>query len=168
MRIEDQLTYSASPAAVSSMLRDEAFVTARCESMGSTGITVEVQEAADGGFTVTSERRQSTDEVPQNLRRFAGDGLRIRQVDTWQPPTTAGARVGTVVVEVLGLPVRFEGSMSLEPAGPGCVQAVEGTLTAAIPLMGARVEQAVQPAVTGALRVEQRLGAEWLRGHPAP
>lgn len=166
MRIRNELAYPATPIAVARMIHDREFVLGRCEAMQSLDIEVTVTGEVEGAFTVTTSRVQATDQVPEALRRFAGRGVTIRQTDTWQAPTSAGARIGSVAVEIAGLPISFDGTMALEPTPDGCIQSVEGNLTASIPLIGGRVEQAAAPAIEGAMRAEQRCGLAWLASLP--
>lgn len=144
------------------MIHDREFILGRCEAMESLNIQVTVTGEVDDAFTVTTSRVQATERVPEALKRFAGHGVTIRQVDIWQAPTSAGARIGSVAVQIAGLPIRFDGTMALEPTPHGCIQSVEGNLSASIPLIGGRVEQAAEPAIEGAMRAEQRCGLIWL------
>ena len=166
MRIRNELAYPATPGAAARMMHDRDYIVGRCRMMESHDIEVTVEGDVEGAFTVTSVRVQSPDQVPEPLKRFAGRGVTIRQVDIWQAPTSAGARIGTVGVEIVGLPIRFDGTMALEPTPDGCIQSVDGNLRAAIPLIGGRVEQAAAPAIDGAMRAEQRSGLAWLASHP--
>lgn len=166
MRITDELAYPVPPDAVARMLADRDFVAEKCRAMLATGVEVTVEGDRTGAFTVTSSRVQPTDQVPESLRRFAGDGLTIRQVDVWQAPTGNGVRIGSVEVEIVGLPVRFSGSMALEPVSGGSSQSVDGELKASVPLIGGKVEQAAAPAIEGAIRQEHRSGLTWLTEHP--
>jgi hypothetical protein len=52
--------------------------------------------------------------------------------------------------------------LSLSVGGEGCVETIEGDLKARIPLLGSKIEQAAEPAIRGAIRVESRTGKAWL------
>jgi hypothetical protein len=52
--------------------------------------------------------------------------------------------------------------MTLRADGTGTRQTIDGDLKASVPLIGGRIEKAIEPALQGAIRVEQREGRTWL------
>lgn len=46
--------------------------------------------------------------------------------------------------------------------GADVVHRVEGDLRASVPLIGSKIEKAAEPAIKGAIRVEERTGRAWL------
>ena len=164
MRLSAEIRYDAEPERVFAMLTDPAFQERKCLATGALKHEVEVEEFDDGGATITTRRTMPTDQVPDFVRSFVGPTLLVEQIDDWEGPAGDGSRSGTVVVEIKGAPVRLTGSLRLAPSGssPGSVETVDGDLKAAVPLVGGRIEKAVEPALQAALRVEQREGRAWL------
>jgi hypothetical protein len=102
-----------------------------------------------------------TSDIPANLRGFIGSSLDVRQVEAWEPER-AGARRGTVVVEIAGAPVRLTGTALLAPTPGGCELAYEGEVKAAIPLFGGAVEGAAAQAIRTALAAEEDVARRWI------
>jgi hypothetical protein len=164
VHLEAHLGYPAGPDAVAALLADRSFVTEVCAASSADAWDVEVSGTAQGAFTVTTERTLPTTGVPDAFRRFVGDSLRVRQVDTWEAAAADGTRSGTIRLEVVGAPVSARATTSLRAGGSGTEQQVSGELKAAVPLLGGRVERAAEPALVRALRDQERLAARHLAG----
>ena len=161
MQVTAQIPYPAGPEAVFAMLTDEAFLRQVCEATGAVRHEVDVQ-LADGGAKVTTRRELPTDQIPDFIKRFVGQTLTVLRVDLLEPAAAYGSRQGTIVVEIIGAPVRMTGTLSLRPGGDGTVEDVDGDLKASVPLIGGKIEKAAEPAIRSALRKEERLGLVWL------
>jgi hypothetical protein len=165
VRLTDQIRYAADRAAVFAMLTDAAFQERKCAATGALESEVEVERFPDGSATIRTQRRMPTEQVPDYARAFIGGTLLIVQVDDWAAPGPDGVREGTVVVEIKGAPIRFAGSLRLGPAGvdgTGTLEAIDGDIKASVPLIGGRMERALEPALKAAIRVEEREGRAWL------
>ncbi|MCF4120090.1 DUF2505 domain-containing protein [Antribacter sp. KLBMP9083] len=163
--IVDQ-TYTASLDDVSAMLADEVFVRWRAERTVGTGIVeqTDVTGSVDAGFTVVVRRTFSTDQIPAHARPFVGAELEIRQAEAWEA-ASGGRRVGTVAVEIPGVPVRVVGTMSLDSLPDGGTRLTySGDVRASVPLFAAVVEEAAAGAVRSTLEAEAEAGRVWLAG----
>ncbi|HEX5534909.1 MAG TPA: DUF2505 domain-containing protein [Actinomycetales bacterium] len=164
MRIHDEFQYAAPPEKVAEMLADPTFYEQVSERMGAVSATVEVSGDPSGPFTVTTERKMPTDGFPDFARKFVGDTVSVRQVDEWHAEEEGGVRRGTLLVEVHGAPLRMHGSLLLAPTDTGTTETVDGELKAAVPLIGGKLEEAARPAIEGAIRQQQKVGAAWFAG----
>lgn len=162
MQVNADIRYPADPGRVFAMFLDPAFHEARCTGAGSVSHEVHVEPTAEGGCRARSRRVMPTDQVPPALQRFVSRGLTLVETYSWGPAAADGSRDGEVVVEVEGVPVRFTGVLRLVPDGAGSHETLRGDLRAAVPLFASKIEQAAEPAVTGAVRVEQRTGERYL------
>ena len=162
MRVEDEIRYPAPPEAVAAMLADPEFVNHKVAATHALSHDVEVVGDAAGAFTVTTRRTMPTDTLPDAARSFVGDTLEIRQVEAWEAPSPDGSRSGSLVVEVVGAPLRLTGLLALRPEGDQTVQSVTGDLTSSVPLLGKRLEKAAHPAFLAAIRSEAQAGTTWL------
>lgn len=163
MRLNAEIRYDADPAAVSAMLLDTAFQERKCEATGATEHQVQIDEFDDGSAVITTRRTMPTDRVPDFVRGFVGATLEVEQNDDWGAPSADGSREGSMVVEIKGAPVRLTGTLRLAPApGGGTVETIEGDLKASVPLIGGKIEKAVEPALQAAIKVEQQQGRAWL------
>lgn len=172
MHLHATLHYDADVARVGRMLADHEFVEAKLRASGALSQHANVVGEPDRGFTVTTRREMPTDSIPPQFRSFVGSTLEVRHVEAWEP-LTDGERKGSVVLEIVGAPVRFTGRLRLAAAdtdpgdGTGAVVEVDGDLKASIPLFAAALEQAAADAVRGALDAEERAGRAWLAQHAA-
>jgi hypothetical protein len=167
VRLTAEIRYDATPEQVFEMLTDPVFQQRKCAGTGALSYDVDV--VAEGEVvTVTSTRELPTDAIPEFVRSFVGSTLAVRQVERWSPAGADGTRVGSVSVEIAGAPVRFTGRVRMvagnSPGGASTVQAIDGDLKASLPLIGGRIEKAVEPAIRSAIKAEQRTGTAWLAG----
>jgi hypothetical protein len=168
VRLTAEISYAADPAAVFAMLTQTAFQERKCAATGALEHEVDIEEYDDGSAVIRTFRTMPTDQVPEFVRTFVGGSLEVVQVDDWGAPGPDGARDGTAVVEIKGAPVRFAGSLTLRPAagggagGAGSVETIDGDVKASVPLVGGRIEKALEPPLQAAIRVEQREGSAWL------
>lgn len=165
MHLHATLHYDADVARVGRMLADTGFVEEKLRASGALSHHANVVGDPDRGFTVTTRREMPTDSIPPQFRTFVGSTLEVRHVEAWEP-LLDGERKGSVVLEILGAPVRFTGRLRLGPEGDGSAVAVEGELKASLPLFASALEEAAAGAVRGALDAEQSAGAAWLARHP--
>lgn len=166
MDLRATLHYDADVSRVGVMLADAEFVEAKLRASGALSQHATVVGDPDRGFTVTTRRNMPTDAIPAQFRSFVGSSLEVRHVEAWEPPA-GDERRGSVVIEIVGAPVRFTGRLRLTGAsGAGSELAVEGELKASVPLFASTVEEAASGAVRAALAAEQDAGTAWLAAHP--
>jgi uncharacterized protein DUF2505 len=163
VKVTAQIRYAADPARTFAMLLDRGFQEQVCRETGARGFDVAVEQAGGGG-TVRTTRELPTDEFPDFVRTFVGDTVQVVRVDSWGAAAPDGSRRGTIVVEIKGAPVRLEGTIALRPEGGGTVEDVDGDLKASVPLVGGRIEKAVEPPIRAAVAKEEQVGARWLAG----
>lgn len=162
MQLTATLRYAADLPRVVAVLADPEFVAAKVRASGALSQTVDVVGGPQGAFTVTTRRHMPTDGIPAQFRSFVGSTLEVRQVEAWEAPEGTDRR-GTVVVEVVGAPVRLTGTLRLVPEPDGTTtQHLAGDLRATIPLFAATVEEATATAVRAAVEAEERTAATWL------
>jgi hypothetical protein len=155
-----QISYDASPQAVFAMLTDTAFQDRKLAQTGSLEFSSKVVVSGDTA-EITTHRTLPTDRVPEAFRSLVGGRLTVVQVETWK--AAAGARrTGTVTLHVQGAPLRMTGTLLLTGTPEHTTEDVDAELKASVPLIGGRIERAIEPAVRAAIDVEQRIGREWL------
>ena len=163
MRLAAELHYDAAPAEVFAMLLTQAFQEEKLAATGALSYEVTISPGADGGAVVRSRRELPTDRVPSQFRSLVGPRLAVVQTETWGPAGPTGERTGTLTVEVAHAPLKAAGSLRLlASAGGGTDELVDGELTASIPIVGGRVERALEPVFRAAIDVEARTGKAWL------
>lgn len=161
MDLHAEQRFPATPDEVAAMLADEVFVRRWCEATHAVSVTVSVTGGPPEAFTVTTTRAYPTDTFPSFARRFLGDALAISQTDRWSAAGD-GTWTGQSEVATTGAPARMQARTSLVPDGQLTRQVVDGQLKASIPFVGAKVEQLMHEAITGALGVMEITGRDWL------
>jgi hypothetical protein len=162
VRLTAEIRYDADPDAVFAMLADPDFQQRRCVATGALEQDVVVEEFDDGATTVTVHRTMPTDEIPDFVRTFVGQTLVVSEIQDWPATGADGNRAGTLALEIKGAPVRMTGSLRLLREGDGCIEEIDCELKASVPLVGGRIEKAIEPAIRAAVRVEERTGRQWL------
>ncbi|QCB93111.1 DUF2505 domain-containing protein [Cellulomonas shaoxiangyii] len=163
MRLHVTHELPADAADVGRMLADPAYVDAKMRASGAEERQVHVTGTPPGAFTVTTRRALPTQQIPANLAGVVGARIEVRQVEAWEAADADGGRTGTVVVEIVGAPVRVTGRTALTVAGAGAsTLTYEGDVRAALPLFAAPVEEATAQAVRAALDAEAAAARSWL------
>jgi len=174
VHLSEMLVLPTDPRTAARLLADPDYVREKVVASGATCEQVDVTHddtasdeaaphgaaphAAPGAFTVTSRRLLPTEQIPPQVRAFVGNRIEVRQVEAWEAPDDEDARVGTVVVEVSGAPVRLAGRVTLVAHGPAATAIrYEGELRAGVPLFGAAVEEATAGAIRAALAAEAQV-----------
>jgi hypothetical protein len=162
VHISATVRYDADIAEVTSMLADTAFVDAKVRASGALAQDVAIVGAAGRAFTITTRRQVPTTDIPAQFRALVGSSLEVRQVEAWEAPDAGNERRGTIVVEIVGAPVRLTGTLRLVGEGGSTTEHIDGELRASVPLFAAIVEEATADAVRAALAAEERAAAAWL------
>ena len=166
MRLSVTLDLPTDVHAAAQLLADPEYVHQKVRASGAFEQHVDVTGDPDDAFTVTTRRALPTEQIPAHLRGFVGSRIDVRQVEAWEAPAPDGSRVGTVVVEIAGAPVRLSGRTALTPSGAGATTVTyDGDLRATVPLFASAIEQATAGAIRSALEVEQQVAREWIDGH---
>ena len=154
MQLTSRHDFPAPAESVFAMLTDEEFLRHAAVRMGSPDARV----ASSGTRTAV----EATLESPAEVKAFIGPSLRIVLDVDWGREGADGSRAGTFTMTVPGTPVSVAGTTSLAPTASGSALVYEGDLTAKLPLIGGRIEQAAAPAILEALDDQAAVGREWL------
>lgn len=167
MHLHETMTLPLDPLGVARMYADPAYAETRREGLGAHAATASVEGEPTGPFTTTTTLTMPTDQVPDMVKRFVGATVDVRETQTWQPPEPDGSRRGTIRFEVIGAPASMSGTTVLMPSGDGAsLVTIDGDLTAKVPLLGRKIEQAAAPYVAEVLRREERNAATYAEGMP--
>ncbi|MGL5857130.1 MAG: DUF2505 domain-containing protein [Angustibacter sp.] len=162
MHFTAAIEYRANVEQVFAMITDQSFQEEVCRRTGALEHTVQISQDHDGGVSITTVRVLPSDPLPDFARRFVGDTLSVRRVDTWGAPSVDGTRRGDLLVEITGAPVRLIGGVALTTDGELTRVGVTGDLKASVPLVGGKIEQATERPIRMAIAKEQEVGKSWL------
>jgi hypothetical protein len=146
---------------VVAMLADADFERERGLSVGATECEASVHEEEDGGFSVAIRRTMPTEGIQPEFRPFIGSSITVRYSEVWEPPD-GESRHGTFAIEIVGVPVRAAGTVSLSPDGDATAYDVQGTVTAQMHFLGSLVTQAVVSALDAGVDRECEAAESWL------
>ncbi|MFV0461729.1 MAG: DUF2505 domain-containing protein [Nostocoides sp.] len=156
--------FDATPEAVFAVISDPKFQQAKAEgTVGIPGASATVTPAGDG-VRIETVRLLPTASMPDFVKSFVGEQLRVTEVQTWGPARADGGRAATVEAVVQGAPVTLRGDLVLDPSGTGSSETFEGQLSAEVFLLGGKVEKAASPFLAQAVEAEFEL----IRQHLQP
>ncbi|WP_129667413.1 DUF2505 domain-containing protein [Phytoactinopolyspora endophytica] len=162
MELHSELRFDADPYAVFGMLTDEAFIAKK--AIAAKALRHQSSVSWDGDRVTVELVRIMPPDVPDFVRRFVGETIDIKQTDVWEPAAPDGSRTGTITLEMVGMPVTCGGTMRLAAAGASTTLTISGTIKAAVPLFGGKIEEAVHQGLTEAAKIEEQVGRAWLAG----
>jgi hypothetical protein len=161
MKIELDLTQDFSPVAVFSMLTNPEFIELRCKASNSKDIGHEVSQ--DGETTVVKvDRTMPAEDLPDMLKTFTRDGVRLHEVQKWGPAAADGSRTAEIVLHFVGQPMKMRGTTTLSATATGAALSIRAELKATVPLIGGKIEKITAPLVIEAIETEGTCGKEWL------
>lgn len=133
-----------------------------CQESGATSWDVTVTPSSDGGASVQVDRVMNP-KLPDYIAKFVGGSLSIRQTEQWSPAAADGSRTASIKLTIKGQPATMNGTATLKPSGSGTLETVTGDVKVAIPLLGRKIEPEIVKVIESALRIEQRVGEEWIK-----
>ncbi|HET8601657.1 MAG TPA: DUF2505 domain-containing protein [Segeticoccus sp.] len=161
MKIQSTIDYQAAPETVFRMLTDEGFQNRKCRATEARSHEVSIEDRGER-TVVTSTRQMSTEGLDMPSFANVGPTLTVKEVQDWGPADADGSRQGTILVQLVGLPLQMQGTLALTGHGETTTETVDADLKCSIPLLGGKIEEMASPAVRSAIDVEQRLGRKWL------
>lgn len=141
--------------------REQSVRELACKESGA--LSWEVTIAEQGGRTRIQVDRVMPPNVPDFVKKFLGDTISVRQVEEWSAPEPDGTRKADVKVTIKGQPASMIGTAVLKPQGSGSVEVVEGEVKVNVPFVGKKIEPEIVKVLAAALKIEQRVGVEWVK-----
>lgn len=137
------------------------FYQEKFEGVGARNVEVLSSDAEEGEFTVETRRDVPLD-VPAVLKTFLGEWNTMLQTERWAEGAE-GEYLNELEMSGEGVPADMHGTMVLKPTKKGCVNEVEITIKAHVPLVGRKLEEFVARGAEGQLAAEY----EFIRGYLA-
>lgn len=157
MRFTKDIRFPATPEQTRAMLLDRGFREQVAREAGASSYDVTVDERADGTTRASVETAQPAGDLPSVARKFIGSELRIVQSETWTSADRADLDVA-----IPGAPGSIRGTIALRPDGEETVQTVDAEIKVKVPLIGGQVEKMIGSVLGSVLKLQQRVGREWL------
>jgi hypothetical protein len=159
MKFHKEFRFEAPLADVYAMLADPAFREKVAAEAGAVSYEVTVTPDLADGFASVVETQQSSRDLPGIARKFLGDEYTIRQEETWAHPDE-----GALDVTIPGASGVIGGVVSLAADGEATVQTYDLDIDVHMPLLGRKVEKLVGQVLGNLLKLQGRVGNDWLVG----
>jgi hypothetical protein len=139
---------------------DPEFYQAKFEGIGHRNVEIISTESDDDGFSIEVSREVPLD-VPGFLRSVLGEWNTLLQSERWTEGP-GGAYLNELEIEARGVPAAMTGRMKLAAKGKGCVNEVEITIRASVPLIGGKLAQFVARDTEATLAAEYAFIQDYL------
>lgn len=157
MKLNETFSYvGAGVEDVYALVTDQKFRTESCANQGSKDYDVTVEAEGDGA-TVTVVRTQDAD-LPDFVKRFTGNTVKVKQTEVWSGPDSRGNRSADVKVSIIGQPAEMTGKATLIAKGSDAEFTLHGDVKVSIPFIGKKMEPEIAKAITASLREEVEYG----------
>jgi len=157
------LYFLASPKEVFEMLHDPGYLSAKSQLAIDSAASV---NRTDSGSTVTLQRRLASD-LPDIARKFLGEEISVTEIQNWNTPTKDGSAEAKLTVTIAGAPVTVSAEIRLFGNNSGTTIELIGSVKVAVPIFGARAEDAVAGELEKIISLEQSIGETWLTNNQA-
>jgi hypothetical protein len=160
MRLSETFTYTNTDVeSVYALVSDAAFREEAAAKGGGTEIEITVEPNGDG-HTIVIVRSQ-TAEMPDAIKKFVGNTVKVKQTETWGGPDGNGGRSADVKFTVIGQPAEMLGTATLTEADDP-VFTLEGDVKVNVPFFGKKIEPEIVRAIVAGVRNDVDLGNERL------
>jgi hypothetical protein len=160
MKFTETFTYSDTDVeSVYALVSDAAFREESAAKSGGTEIEVTVEPYGDG-HVVTIVRSQTAD-MPDVIKKFVGDTVKVKQTETWGGPDASGNRSADLKFTVIGQPADMTGTATLTQ-GDDPLFTLEGDVKVNVPFLGKKIEPEIVKAIVAGVRYDVDLGNERL------
>ncbi len=162
MRLQETFTYPDTDVeSVYALITDPEFRERTAAATGAVDIDVTVEESG-AGHAVTIVRTQPAT-MPDFVKKFVGDSVKIKQAEVWGGPDPDGHRSAEVRFTVIGQPAGMLGTVRLTGAATDVTFVIEGDVKVSVPFVGKKVEPEVAKAVAANVRHDVESGIVALR-----
>lgn len=151
----DYRSASAHPAErVYATMVDKDVLEKRLVQMGGPGAALQEYEPSADGVTFTLRHGIDQQDLPQMVTKLIpGGDVVIKRTETWSAAGT-GAYEGTGKVAIVGTPATAKATMRLADVEGGSELVVTVVVTVKVPIVGAKVEEAVGEQIKRLLEAE--------------
>lgn len=160
MKIKESFTYPDTDVeSVYALISDPAFREEAVATVGGQDIEVNIEPSGDG-HTVTVIQTQPA-KVPDFIKKFVGDSVKVKQTERWGGPDGDGNRSAEVKFTVIGQPADMLARVDL--SGKGDVSfVVDGDLKVNVPFLGKKIEPEIAKIIAASLRSDVEQGIKRL------
>jgi hypothetical protein len=135
-------------------MTDRGVLEKRLAQMGGPGAEIQDYEATgDGGVTYTLQHGIDSADLPEMVTKLLPGGrVVIKRTESWTPGETGYS--GTGRVSIAGTPATAKATMRLGDIDGGSELVIDVQVTVKVPIVGAKVEEAVADQIRSLLAAE--------------
>ncbi|MDQ2781669.1 MAG: DUF2505 domain-containing protein [Actinomycetota bacterium] len=141
------------PLAFFDLLHVRATIENRCAAEGLGPTTLVTYETTEAMVRIVGSSDIPTSWLPSIVTSRLSGTPRVVREECWERDADSGLR-SPFTFEFAGLPVRCEGSATVQPEGDESRLAIDLVLHVDVPFLGGTIEYAVAPQVAAALDAE--------------
>lgn len=149
----------ATVEAVYALITDQAFRESSADADGALARDITVEPNTAGGETVTIIRTMPAN-LPDFVKKFTGETVKIKQVEEWGGPDSAGSRTAKISVNVIGQPAEMIGTATLDGKSRDADLIIDGDVKVKVPFLGKKIEPEIGKAILSSVRHESELRAK--------
>lgn len=151
----------ATVEAVYALITDQAFRESAADADGAVERDITVAANTAGGDTVTIVRTIPAD-LPDFVKKFTGETVKIKQTEEWGGPNSTGSRTADISVKIIGQPAEMIGTALLDGNSPDANLIIDGDVKVKVPFLGKKIEPEIRKAILSSVRHEAELRAKRL------
>ena len=160
MKVTRNATYALTPELVMDILATEEFQDEKCRLTFALSWESSIQTGRSRAV-IQTRRVMPTDPLPEVARGFVGETFSIHETQTWTGPDERGLFVAELRVHVQGAPIAVSGARRLEPRQTDATHDhIDLKISASVPIIGRKIEEAAAPAVAAGVDIETELLAK--------
>lgn len=160
MQVTASHKYDASVEEVFAAFSKADFYKKKFAAVGAKNVEVLEKKKKGGEFFICTQRDMPS-EAPAMLQKFLGELTTIVQTESWEPDEDGF--YNSIEIESEGVPVKIEGSMSLQPAAGGSVNKLVFDIDCAIPFVGGKLEAFIAKDMKAVLAAEYKFIKKYLQ-----
>jgi len=160
MKLKETFTYPDTDVeSIYALTSDPDFRAESARYGQATDVDVTVEPNGEGHI-VTIVRDQPA-KVPDFIKKFTGDSIKVKTVERWGGPDAEGTRSADLRITVIGQPAEMIGTAKLAArSDPELI--IEGDVKVNVPFLGRKIEPEIAKAIAAGLRIDVELGQKRL------
>jgi len=146
MKFEETFDFDHPADTMLRMFSDKEYYLAKYEKMGGNRPEVLDTQVAGDDFSITVRHALDAANLkfPDFLKSRIGDSLYLKQTDSWK----TSKNQGRIQIEIEKTPVKIDMQLSLADTGETSQLTIKGEIKASVPLIGGKIEKAVEGPIT--------------------
>ncbi len=127
------------------LLTSQEYLEKKFSAIGSENVQILECGPNKGTFIVKNQRDVQSD-PPSVIKKFVKATNTLTTTDNWEI-TDSDKKEGTFDIQIKGMPIKMNGTLSLKPNDSGCTYDIRFNISVKIPLVGKKIAQLIKEDV---------------------